>query len=185
MRASAIGRYCYTPDGYISPVASPRALPPEQNDRIRARVRGIVAKEGNQVAAAKALNVGRHLVTQHLLGKGAGHVLIEALRTYTGESYEQLVEGGAVPPGEPTTDLDDRYPNRARALAAWRLLGRDEEAAEGVASLSMDRDDDPSPDEWFADLEREEARLRRAAKSPSIPRPVADEDDAPRMSWKK
>lgn len=187
MTSTGIGRYSYRSDSYIPGMGSPRALHPEQNDRIRERVRAIVAEHGSQVDAAKALKVGRHLITQHLLGKGAGHVLIEALRTYTGESYEQLVDGEG-PPSRPerTYAADDRYPNRGRALEAWRLLGRDEEAAKQVASLRMDRDDDPSPDEWFADLEREEARLRREAKSPPVLRVVKDEGEgAPKMPWRK
>lgn len=152
MTSTGIGRYSYRSDSYIPGMGSPRALHPEQNDRIRERVRAIVAEHGSQVDAAKALKVGRHLITQHLLGKGAGHVLIEALRTYTGESYEQLVDGEG-PPSRPERmyAADDRYPNRGRG------------------------------DDWGWPSEREIRRLSRGADGPQLLRIVRLTDDPRRV----
>lgn len=137
MTSTGIGRYSYRSDSYIPGMGSPRALHPEQNDRIRERVRAIVAEHGSQVDAAKALKVGRHLITQHLLGKGAGHVLIEALRTYTGESYEQLVDGEGPPPRpslRPALSSARRWRTLVRTCQPWPACFRRRRRAWGSAS---------------------------------------------------
>lgn len=149
---------------YPARMASKRSLPDEQNARIRARVAEINERYGTHEKTATALGVSRTLVTQHLLGKGAGHVLIEALLKHTGESYEQLVRGDVDPPHVRVLELDDRYPNRARAIVAWRALARDEDVVERIQSLQMQRAEDASAEEWFADMEREERIMKRAPK---------------------
>lgn len=164
---------------------STKSASPQLAEAARAYLASFVRRfDGNATAAAKALGVSQPTVTNILNGRNViGFPVLEALAAHERVPFDVIL--GRAAPTEPVVELQDRYPNRARALAAWRLLGRDAEAAEGVAALAMDRDDDPSPDEWFADLEREEARLRRQAKSPTKPRPVAGEDDAPRMPWRK
>ena len=169
-------------------MTSPRALRPEQNDRIRALTKAVVDKEGgSQTAAAKALGVGRHLVTQHLLGKGAGHLLIDALRKYTGKTYDEIVDGADAPlPPEPVRERDKRYPSRSNAIAAWRKLQRDERAVERVESMGMDRDDDPDVEEWFAELVAADARIKAEDKRKAIARPELDDDyGAPKLPPRK
>lgn len=157
-------------------MTSPRALRPEQNDRIRALTKWVVDKEGgSQTDAAKALGVGRHLVTQHLLGKGAGHLLIDALRKYTGKTYDEIVDGepGPVPVARESLERDDRYPARAAAVVAWRALKRDEAVVERIRSLQMQGGETATEEDWFADMEREERAMRRGAK---VGPPVSESD---------
>lgn len=190
MTSTGIGRYSYRSDSYIPGMGSPRALHPEQNDRIRERVRAIVAEHGSQVDAAKALKVGRHLITQHLLGKGAGHVLIEALRTYTGESYEQLVDAAAAAILAPRAlfrealaHVGSDLPELARVFSTTETcmgLRIGEVTAEPVALVSPKlvrvRGDD-----WGWPSEREIRRLSRGADGPQLLRIVRLTDDPRRV----
>lgn len=165
---------------------STKSASPKLAEAARAYLQAFVARfDGNATAAARALKISQPTVANMLNGKNViGFPLLEALADYNNESFDVIL--GRSPVAGRVVELADRYPNRGRALAAWRLLGRDEDAAQNVYALAMDRDDDPSPDEWFADLEREEARLRRAAKSPPALRVVKDDGEgAPRMPWRK
>lgn len=162
----------------------PRGLPKDQVTPIRELLRQhLDSGRLTQDEVAKAIGVSQATVSDIKNGRrGIGVKSLPALARLFGQTTDQVLGGRALAGPARVTVLDDRYPNRARALRAWRELLRDEEAAANVESLAMDRDDDPSPDEWFADLEREERRLNAGRRGKAIVPPVAtDWDDAPRL----
>lgn len=161
----------------------PRGLSAELVEPLRAMlVRHLNAGRATQDEVAIALKVSQATVSDIKNGRrGIGIRTLPALAKLLGPSVDALLAGEIVP----LNKKPDDYPNRAKALTAWEILGRDPEAAANVSTMAMDRDSDPSPDDWFSEIEREERRLngeRRGKVTP--PKPVAF-DDAPRMPWKK
>lgn len=70
-----------------------KSLRDDQNERVRAIVRELVAKEfaGNATAAARALGVRQSLVSEFLSGaRGAGPKLINGIAEHTGRSIDDL-----------------------------------------------------------------------------------------------
>lgn len=68
---------------------------------------------------------------------------------------------------EPTIDPDDRYPNRARAIAAARNLGKSETAISDVLEMSLKANEDPPADWWFEKI----AEADRREKDPFLTAP--------------
>lgn len=54
---------------------------------------------------------------------------------------------------------DDRYPSRAKAAQAARLLGLDERAIADVLGVALDADEDPGERYWFKLIERRHEEL--------------------------
>lgn len=164
------------------PRVSTKSASPKLAEAARAYLLAFVQRfDGNATAAAKALGVAQPTVTNMLNGKTAiGFPLLEALADHDGVTFD-VVLGVREPEGS-RLDLDDRYSARERALKAWRLLGRDEEAAKVVEDMAMDAEDDSTPDQWFAQIAGAQAALRQKTK----PRGTGNEDEGkPRMPWRK
>lgn len=172
-----------------------KALHPVQNEALRTFVRALLAgHDNNQSELARRLGVKQGQVSEFLSGrKGAGLSLLGAISKYTGHSYDKLVSGdldNVLVAGVATREEsewhrdDERYPNRAKAIVAWRALGRDEAVVEQIRQLQMQRAADATAEDWFADMEREERAMRRGAKAGP---PVSENDvggDAD-MLWRK
>jgi transcriptional regulator with XRE-family HTH domain len=67
-------------------------------------------------------------------------------------------------PTDSRVERDERYPNRAKALAAARALGLSEEAIAEVASMDLKSDVDPEPLDWLEDIKSADRRAKYAAK---------------------
>lgn len=99
-----------------------KALPGEQNERLREVVRNLVALEfqGNASKAAKAIGVSQSLLSEFLGGgRGAGTKLVNALAAHTGRSIDDLYGRRVV-----------RVPDDARA---YQRLGDHPEFAGALA----------------------------------------------------
>lgn len=83
---------------YMPPVSA-RALPREQNERLRALLREIIAKDfdGGLTKAAERLGVAHATISDVLSGKrGVGQKLLSGLAEHTGRSLDDLVGRPAI-----------------------------------------------------------------------------------------
>lgn len=83
---------------YMPPVSA-RALPREQNERLRVLLREIIAKdfEGGLSRAATKLGVAHATISDVLNGKrGVGQKLLNGLAEYTGRSLDDLLGRPAI-----------------------------------------------------------------------------------------
>lgn len=166
----------------------PRGLPEDQVTPIRELLRAhLDSGRLTQDEVAKAMGVSQATVSDIKNGRrGIGVKSLPALARLLGQTADQLLGGRPAPPPSREFVLDVRYPNRSSAVEAWRLLRRDERAAERVLSMGMDSDADPEPGLWFAHLELAEASIKAEDKDKATSRPDLDDDyGAPKLPARK
>lgn len=159
-----------------------RTLAENEAAIVREGVRILVAVEedaggrGAQTRVGKALGVSQQHVSRIIaqgsiepigwrIARSVARIAKRSERVT--ESMKQALDrvvGGL--PEEEQVVRDDRYPNRARAIAAARSLGIDESAIAQVASVVLKSAVDPSPDDWFEMIRADARRLRFEAVAP-------------------
>lgn len=126
---------------YMPPVSA-RALPREQNERLRALLREIITKDfdGGLTKAAEKLGVTHATISDVLNGKrGVGQKLLNGMAEYTGRSLDDLLGRPVVVYDAATTRRGSRvgqHPGYAAAAAELRrkLLRRGGGADESIMS---------------------------------------------------
>lgn len=130
-------------------------LSPGQNKRLRDAMQRLMnedARYGNKSRLAAALGRKQPSISDFLNGRtGASHETAERLaRLMQVDVRELLGEREAASPPVPEDELvyehDDRYPNRGRAIAAARLLRKDERAIASVGDVLPAAD---MPVQWW------------------------------------
>lgn len=140
-------------------------LPMSERLAIQAAMKELHAKHGSGSEVASLLGISQQAVNKATKYASAGLGVERALLGHLKLTLEAFVAKYA-PPEEraPLPDFvvekDERYPNRARAIAAARLLRRDERAIARVASERLDADEDPPESWWFEQIDRAIADLK-------------------------
>lgn len=127
---------------------------------------------GTVIALAKAVGVSGPYISQLRAGqRGVGLGAMQGFADHWGITLAQLEERAAAwakanPSALPETriELDDRYPNRARAVKAAELLGVPRAAIDDVLSIKMKSDVDLSPSDWLDEIRSSERRLARGLR---------------------
>lgn len=126
-------------------------------------------KPWSQRALSKAAGLNGVHIQQILSGYQTPNIAAKTangLAAAAGVSPDWILNGVGSPGEEmvrPVVELDEQYPNRARAVAAARALGSvPEEAIEQVLSVQW-KGADMTPDEWLDELRSAARRLRGRA----------------------
>lgn len=165
----------------IPRVAGGKSLTREQNDRLREHMRELLRRhDGNQSALAPKLGVTQSTISAFTARDSRqGSSLNVAMRVaeLLGKDVNEVL--GLPMAAKRVVDLDDRYPNRAEAIAIAR---RDGFAEEAIAAVQGDRGkstEDQLVTEWLMAIREEHLRLRRSLPAvPSRAKPPPDTDEA-------
>lgn len=111
-----------------------------------------------------------------------GSARLLALANALGVDFQWLAFGRGTmrPPGDegPIVELDDRYPNKARAIAKARREGYSEEAIAAVQAVPLKSLDDLPETEWSAEIHAAEQRVKKFGTASPGGRTSRDDDDA-------
>lgn len=124
---------------YMPPVSA-RALPREQNERLRALLREIITKDfdGGLTKAAEKLGVTHATVSDVLNGKrGVGQKLLNGLAEHTGRSLDDLLGRPAIVYDAETTRRGSRVGQHPSYSAASAELRRKLQRRGGAADESI------------------------------------------------
>lgn len=145
------------------------SLPSDAVERVRAAMKRLRDEryEGNVTKLGKALGISQSAVSQLLADvpkNRPSFATTDAVARLLGVSVHELLSG----PAEAVVVEPDVYPNRARAVAAARLLGKDERAIERVRQIPGSKSDEDRPvGKWFERIEAEETMLEEPGRLPA------------------
>ena len=131
----------------------------QENEHARRYVRALMNRQfgGSQTALARALGVAQPTVGNFIAGKfGIGPKMLAGLRVITGAGEDEILGRGSRKAAEPDIPEDPRYPSRARAIVAARIMGLREEAIQATATTMLKGragvDYDPGVEYWMEDM---------------------------------
>lgn len=126
----------------------------------------------------RAIGMSKGYLARLAAPEGYGDVSahwLSALAKELGVSLDWLASGEEHT-GATVVEYDERYPNRAQAVAAARALGFSSEAIARVQTVVLSRTDDPSPREWLRKIEAIEDDVRSEQAAPPLPDPAVQDE---------
>ena len=147
-----------------------KTLDPGQNERVVAAIRRLLdAHEGKQVRLAPLLKIKQPHLSRILSGEGGTSYRIAVrVAELSGLDVQDLLTGGGGSPSPRAAPPDPRYPSRARAELAARLLDcSDEDIRRAIAV--HDTADDSGDAYWIGEFLRQRDRRRRRDAGDAVP----------------